>query len=609
MKKLIYITIASFLLINIPACKKGYLDQLPQDRTTIEQVFAHKNTVDNFLANVYSYVRDEASQRYIGGSTSGGPWTGASDEAEYDWSFVFSNYINVGAWGPTTGVVNDFWSNYYTAIRSANYFMAHVGECKEITNQANGAQLLARYIAEARGLRAYYYYNLIKIFGPVVITGDENIAPNAGLADVQRARTPYDSCVLYISSEMDKAAADLPDVPANPSVDAGRMTRSVMMAYKTEMLLTAASDLFNGNPDYASLKNQEGGQLISQQKDPAKWVTAAAAAKAFIDKYVPGTFDLYRENDASGNLDPYLSCRNVMFTDWNKEWIFAKVGADPTTRQYEETPYHAGSDGAIRGSGGLGVTQQMVDAYFMNNGLSINDPGSGYVENGFSSSDGKYTTAGTYNMWTNREPRFYVGITYNGSKWLNTTTSSGTVTTETFYNGNSGKRVGGNDYSPTGYIGRKNIPPGDWRSGNRAWVMLRLANIYLDYAEALNEASPGNADIAKYVNLIRQRAGVPDISSALSQDQMRTAIRKERRVELAFENARYFDTRRWKIAEQTDGGPFYSMDINAGNDLQDPTFYKRTVFENRVFQKKHYLWPIPQQELDVDKNLVQNTGW
>lgn len=609
MKKLIYISIASFLLINIPACKKGYLDQLPQDRTTIEQVFAHKNTVDNFLANVYSYIRDEASQRYIGGSTSGGPWTGASDEAEYDWSFVFSNYINVGAWGPTTGVVNDFWSNYYTAIRSANYFMAHVGECKEITSQANGAQLLARYIAEARGLRAYYYYNLIKIFGPVVITGDENIAPNAGLADVQLARTPYDSCVLYISNEMDKAAADLPDVPANPSVDAGRMTRSVMMAYKTEMLLTAASDLFNGNPDYASLKNQDGGQLINQQKDPAKWATAAAAAKAFIDKYVPGTFDLYRENDGSGNLDPYLSCRNVMFNDWNKEWIFAKVGADPTTRQYEETPYHAGSDGAIRGSGGLGVTQQMVDAYFMSNGLSINDPGSGYVENGFSSSDGKYTTAGTYNMWTNREPRFYVGITYNGSKWLNTTTSSGTVTTETFYNGNSGKRVGGNDYSPTGYIGRKNIPPGDWRSGNRAWVMLRLANIYLDYAEALNESSPGNADIAKYVNLIRQRAGVPDISSALSQDQMRTAIRKERRVELAFENARYFDTRRWKIAEQTDGGPFYSMDINAGNDLQDPAFYKRTVFENRVFQKKHYLWPIPQQELDVDKNLVQNTGW
>jgi hypothetical protein len=192
--------------------------------------------------------------------------------------------------------------------------------------------------------------------------------------------------------------------------------------------------------------------------------------------------------------------------------------------------------------------------------------------------------------------------------WLNTSTSSGTVITETYYNGNSGKRVGGNDYSPTGYIVRKNAPIGDWRVGNRAWLLLRLANIYLDYAEALNESAPGNPDIAKYVNLIRERAGVPPIEN-LSQDLMRQAIRRERRVELAFENTRYFDTRRWKIAEQTDGGPMHGMDINAGNSLTDMSFYKRTVFENRVFQKKHYLWPIPQRELDVDKNLVQNTGW
>lgn len=597
------------ILTSIASCKKGFLDQVPQDRTTIETVFAHKNTVDNFLANVYSYIRDEASQRYIGGQTSGGPWTGASDEAEYDWSFVFSNYINVGAWDPTTGVVNDFWSNYYTAIRSATYFMAHVGECKEITTQANGAQLLARYMAEARGLRAFYYYQLIKTFGPVVIIGESSIAPTAGLGDVQLARAPYDSCVAYIGAEMDKAAADLPETPSNPSVDNGRMTKSVMQAYKSEMLLIAASPLFNGNSDYSSLKNPNGTQLISQANDPTKWATAAASAKAFIDKYVPGTFDLYKETDGSGNLDPYLSCRNVMLNDWNKEWIFAKPNADPTTRAYEETPYHSGSDAAVRGSGGLGVTQEMVDAYFMNNGLSIDDAGSGYVETGFSAAAGKYTSAGTYNMWTNREPRFYVGITYNGSTWLNTTTSSGKIVTQTYYEGNSGKKVGGNDYSPTGYIGRKNVTIGDWRSGNRAWEMLRLANIYLNYAEALNESSPGSADIAKYVNLIRTRAGVPPIATTLTQDQMRIAIRKERRVELAFENVRYFDTRRWKIAEQTDGGPMHSMNINAGSNLTDPTFYQRTVFETRVFQKKHYLWPIPQSEINIDKNLIQNTGW
>ncbi|MEO8111268.1 MAG: RagB/SusD family nutrient uptake outer membrane protein [Ginsengibacter sp.] len=603
MKKVFITCLASVVLLGTWSCKKGFLDQVPADRTTIEQVFAHKNTVDKFLANVYSYIRDEASQRYIGGQTSGGPWTGASDEAEYDWSFVYSNYMNVGAWGPTDGVVNDFWKNYYTGIRSATYFMAHVGEAPEIAN----SPLLPRYIAEARALRAYFYYSLLKIFGPVVIIGDDVVAPDAPLTDVQLARSPYDSCVDYIASEFDKAAADLPD-NIFTSADYGRMTRSVVMAYKAQMLLIAASPLYNGNSDYSSLKNSDGAQLINQQADPSKWAKAAAASKAFLDAYVPGKYKLYVKTDGSGNTDPFVSCRDVMLDDWNEEWIFGKVGGDPGTRQYEGTPYHSGSDGSIRGSGGLGPTQEMVDAYFMNNGLAITDAGSGYVETGFSSSDGKYTTAGTYNMYTNREPRFYVGITYNGRIWLNTTSSSGTVVTQTYYTGNSGKKVGSNDYSPTGYIIRKNIAQ-SYDNNSRSWVMLRLAQVYLDYAEALNESAADNPDIAKYVNLIRERAGVPDLPAGLSQSEMRQAIRRERRVELAFENARYFDTRRWKIAEQTDGGPFFGMDINAGTSVSDPAFYQRTVFENRVFTKQDYLWPIPQQELNVDRNLVQNTGW
>ncbi|HEY8967872.1 MAG TPA: RagB/SusD family nutrient uptake outer membrane protein [Puia sp.] len=598
------------------SCKKGWLDQVPQDRTTIEQVFAHKNTVDNYLANVYSYIRDEAAQRFVGGNNGGGPWTGGSDEAEYDWGFVASNYMNVGSWDPTTGWVNDFWNNYYIAIRNATYFMQHVGECAEITNKPGGQQKLAQYIAEARALRAYYYYNLMRIFGPVIIIGDDIIAPDANLSAVQLSRRPLDTCVAYISSEFDKAANDLPDTYTG--TDQGRMSKAAVLAYKAEMLLTAASPLFNGNTDYASMKNpldskgSGGEQLMPQTYDPNKWTTATSALKSFIDRYVPGTFDLYTN---SGTFDPYLSCREVMYTDWNKEWIFARVGASVDARQYEMCPYNQGADGAIRASGGLGATQQMVDAYFTSNGRSINDPLSGYVETGFSSSDGAYTKAGTYNMYCNREPRFYVGITYNGSTWLNTTTSSGSVVTQLFYNGTSGKRVGGNDYCPTGAIVRKNFPPNTaWSNNQRPWLMLRLANIYLDYAEALNESDPGNPDILKYLNLIRTRAGVPvyggsDIPAPASQAAMRDAIRKERRVELAFENVRYFDTHRWKIAEQTDNGAFYGMNINAGNSLQDPTFYERTIFEVRVFQKKHYLWPIPQSELNVDKMLVQNTGW
>ncbi len=153
---------------------------------------------------------------------------------------------------------------------------------------------------------------------------------------------------------------------------------------------------------------------------------------------------------------------------------------------------------------------------------------------------------------------------------------------------------------------------GDWHNGGRGWVLYRLANVYLNYVEALNEAQPGNPDILKYLNLIRERAGVPQYgvgADALpvpaSQSAMRDAIRRERRVELAFENVHFFDTRQWKIAEQTDNGPAYGLNIN-----QDPpAFYNVVSFENRVFQKKHYLFPIPQNEINIDKALVQNAGW
>jgi hypothetical protein len=142
-------------------------------------------------------------------------------------------------------------------------------------------------------------------------------------------------------------------------------------------------------------------------------------------------------------------------------------------------------------------------------------------------------------------------------------------------------------------------------------VQMRLAQIYLDYAEALNESDPGSTDITKYINLIRERAGIPqygtstDLPVPATQEAMRQAIRLERRVELAFECVRYFDTRRWKIAEQTDAGPFSGLNI----DADGPAFFTTKVFETRVFAKKNYLFPIPQDEMNKDKLLVQNTGW
>ncbi|PTS94205.1 RagB/SusD family nutrient uptake outer membrane protein [Pedobacter sp. HMWF019] len=604
MKKYIYISLVACLTFAT-SCKKGFLDQVPNDRLTLEETFSNRATAEKFLANVYNNIPDEFGQRNPGGGRNSGLWTGGSDEADYVWGFVQSNAMNIGSWDANTGFVGDFWNNYYRGIRSAGFFMANIDKVeKDIT-----PQLRVQYKAEARALRAMFYFYIMRLYGPVILLGEDVIAPDAPAEQVQLPRSSFDECVNYVTSELDKAAADLPVVPSNDD-NYGRITKGIALAFKAQTLLLGASPLYNGNGELAALKNSDGKQLVAQNTDVSKWKRAADAYRAFMDQFVPGTYSLFKKNDASGNFDPYLSCRDIFLTDWNSEVIFARPQSSIGPRQYELTPYHSGQNSDSRGSGGLGATQNQVDAFFMSNGKSIDDQGSGYVKTGYSNfkAPGSPVTANIYNQWVNREPRFYVNITYNGSTWLNT--NNGNITTELYNHGNSGNATGGGDHSTTGYIVRKAMGLGKWDISNRTDILYRLANIYLDYAEALNEAEPGNADVLKYLNLIRERAGIPQYGSSglaapAGQAEMRLAIRKERRVELAFENARYFDTRRWKIAEQTDNGPIYGLNITA--DL--PDFLNVVPFENRVFQKKHYLWPIPSKDVNVDKLLVQNPGW
>jgi len=186
------------------------------------------------------------------------------------------------------------------------------------------------------------------------------------------------------------------------------------------------------------------------------------------------------------------------------------------------------------------------------------------------------------------------------------------VITQFNNNGNSGKATGGNDYTVTGYAVRKAMGLGNWNESNRAGILYRVGNLFLDYVEALNEATPGDPDILNYLNQIRQRAGIPQygagtgqITAPADQAAMRQAIRNERRSELAFENVRYFDTRRWKIAETTDNGPIYGLNITQNL----PNFLTVIPFETRTFTKRHYLFPIPAKDVNSDDLMVQNPGW
>ena len=609
MKRLTYI-IAAGLLLVMGSCKK-YLNTVPDDILTIDDIFASKQNVDKYLANIYNDLPDEFEQRFVGNSNSG-PWTASSDEAKYNWDFNYSNNMNSSVWSNTDGTISTYWTSYYQAIRNATDFMNRIdgANSNEITTSQKGI-----YKGEARGLRALYYYFLLRTYGPVVLIGDNLISADASTDAVRLPRTPFDDCISFVVSQLDSAYGEVPLDPSNNEY--GRITKGICKAYKAEALLLAASPLYNGNTRYSNFKNTDGTQLINQTYDANKWKLAADACKAFMDEFVTsGKYALYTVANDDTATAAYLACKNVVLVDWNKEWIFARSNSGSYMR-YDRTPKHVGFPSDQQGGGAMGVTQTMVDAYFMQNGRPITDANSNYKSTGFTdftppydATNGTPQPISTFNQWVNREPRFYVGVTYNNSYWLYQDNGSDPIITELNYSGNSGRSQSTSDVTPTGYTVRKNCATND---NSRGALLLRLANIYLDYAEALNEYDPSNADILTYLNKIRTRAGIPIYDNADSthvpvpatQSDMRNAIRMERRVELAFENVRYFDTRRWLIAETTDAGPFYGM--NMYKDGSD--FYTKSLLETRVFKQRDYLFPIPNSEVLKDNLLVQNPGW
>ncbi|MGN7988306.1 RagB/SusD family nutrient uptake outer membrane protein [Pedobacter sp. 22226] len=608
MKKILIYTVAALLLVSNYGCKK-FLNQVPDDRLTFDQMYEKKATVERALANVYSTLPDQDQDRSPSALGNIGPWTAASDEADYTLP-NFSENVNTGAWDATAGQVNYHWQNYYRGIQAASSFMANVTKCTDC-NLGN-IDIVNRYYNEAKALRAIYYYYLVRQYGPVILLGNDPIASDAPLAAISKPRNSMDECIDYIVSELEAASAKLPATP-QAAEDYGHITASVADAYKIKALLTAARPLFNGNTDYANLKNQDGKQLINQTYSVAKWTRLATAAKAFLNNANYGSYALYSVTATPTGLPnnafnrAFIATRDVFLNGWNSEIIFGR-GGDVTLYQYSLAPNHAGASGGDKGGSFLSPSQQLVDAYFTANGLPIeNDPS--YTANGTSAfqapdPNDQGVTRAISNMYVNREPRFYANITYSGRKWINT---SSNIVTSFEFNGNAGKSaIANTDYTKTGYTSRKHLTVAGWTNGRTIFTMIRLAEIYLDYIEALQESNPSDPDILIYLNRIRTRAGIPAYGTGglpIPTD-MKDAIRRERRVELAFELDRYFYTREWKIAETTD------TQIRGLNITQNaPGFFTPVVTENRVFQKKHYLWPIPSGEIQKVPVIVQNTGW
>lgn len=592
-----------------------YLDKMPDDQLTLEMVFKDKTRTEDWLAGIYTNIPDPywGYTREINFDPLSDDMAPSTGWEQFGWSVIAKQ---TGNWSPSSDWSPNYWSELPKRIRSAYIFIENV--------KANDAQKVTEADVknmqyEARFLIAYYYSLLIDVYGPIPFNPGVIVAPNASEEELMIGQTPIDITVDWIDKELKELSALLPPTYAE-NQKFGRATSIMCLAVRARMLLSAASPLTNGNPDYKGFVNDKGVELFNSTYDAGKWTKAMDACKELIQVAEANGHKLYYEYNDDGSIDPFLSYQNMMFkktTDGNKEILFARPAT--SSGEYDR---HATPRGTA-GNGGLGVTQSLVDAFFMKNGLPIDDANSGYVEKGFSANaevrntkwievqgNGKVTLPGTYNMYCNREPRFYISVLYNEC-WYRRENR-----TTRFY---SGAWDGGptHDAPQNGYLLRKKVHP-DFDPRNninpyRPGILYRLGEAYLNYAEALNEVTPSDPDILKYVNKIRERGGIPALTAGLSKEDMRKAIQRERRVELNCEGIRYRDIRRWKIGAETLNGNFWGMNFsgtkNSDDESDSKAFFKRSIYQVRKFDKKNYWFPVPQGEMDKNRNLVQNPFW
>lgn len=600
------------IALSFASCE-DFLDKQPEENLTLDDVFSNRIYTRDFLSHIYTWMPTEANMADDGGAWRN-PYTAGCDEMECTYGGAYGHQINNGGWNPTDIKRTQVWQESYMGIRKANMMIERVDECPASEDEKR------RWKGESYFLRAYFHFLAFRAYGPIILA--DHVYQTTENIHVYR-RSPADAVVKFICDDCDKAISLLHDRATWPTNETGRATTIAAYALKSRALLYLASPLYNGNTLFGDLKDPiDGTPLINQVYSEDKWKDAMDAALKCITEAEAVGHKLYDEFKD----DPVKNYQYLFLTDgWNSEMLWAKnIG----TYQHH---FNCGDPAACNGFSILCPTQEMVDAYQMadgstpitgykNNGMEpIINKASGYTEEGFAEEayPGRWEK-GVSNMYVNREPRFYASINFAGALWKTTKASGWTEPhyCEFWYTGMDGRGVvTGSDYCKTGYNMRKLMHPDSKHNEywpRTVWCYIRLGEIYLNAAEAINEYAGPTEECYKYVDAIRNRAGLPGLEKGLSKEQMREKIRHERRIELAFETHRFFDVRRWMIAEETQGVPVHSMNIYEGTNLQDPAFYKRIKVEDRIFESpKHYFFPVEQDEIDKHENneLVQNLGW
>lgn len=620
-------TLLIALLCFVSSCDYlGVSDQLAGGLQNTEQVFDNVSYTKRWYANVFAGIPDYSGINSVNVGAFKNPWTGMCDELVVGYGNS-SKYNNSDRNAANMGFHR--YGDCYKYIRQANIFLQKAHPI--MTTGTQGDQLLEDELtqmkANVRFMRAFYHYLLFEQYGPIILVKDKIY--NA-TEDQDVPRNTVDEVIEYIDSELTAVASELTQEPIFEDKDYRAWpTKGVALAVRAKLWLYAASPLLNGGYREAlSVTNPDGTRLFPDY-DAGKWEKALAACKDFIDYAEAGRYELCKEykDDNGAVIDPDKSVYNL-FQKYTHEIIWATANNDWGGMNGDAFDRRIAPRCEKNGLGSTGVTQELVDAFYMKDGFPVSataylpqstlyqEEGYGTYKDQNDNFSKKYTNVTVSNRYLNREPRFYNTVFFNGRQWP---VSCNQVL---FYNGgNSGVQEG--QATLTGYMLFKRFNrsvsltnPGV-ASQFRPSIIFRLADFYLMYAEAANEVNPNDARVLKYLNLVRERAGLPDIETLNpairgNQELQRAAIQRERQIELATEGQRYFDVRRWMIADKNGEGRQngYVHGMNVRGESNDKEDFNRIVEASQiVFNRKMYLYPMPDSEMRKTKNLVQNPGW
>lgn len=558
------------------SCKKDFLDPRPTDRLNETIVWSSPSLIEaalNYNYNALSYG--------IYSRNSFGDYNimlaDMTDEAVtyYEGYEQRSKFVN-GGLNPDNvreiGLTRLGWNESYNFITRANEFIERIPTITGISQEK-----IDSYEGEIKLLRAWRYFNLLRHFGGVPLI-TKTFKPTEDFSQITRAT--IDETISFIVAEIDQAIAKLPETASVK----GRIDKNIAKAFKSRVLLTIASPLYN------------------PANSMAMWQAAANAAKDLIDNgpySLELDFEKYRQSF-------------IRYDPTNTEMIFVRESDVLTGNGTDEGILPPVSLGPV-GSGGYSYftpLQQFVDAFETADGKAITDPTSGY---------------NAQNPYINREPRFEAFIYHHGSVINGRTLDYRVDDPGTPDNDGGVDRPADGAFwgNPTGYNMKKFINEERFSSDGTAvigftndpvpWIHIRYAEILLNYAEALNEAQPGAADAVNYINKIRNRAGLPDMTGPFTQSALRDKIRHERRIELAFEEHRFWDVRRWKVLETTQSIPVLGAIITGPNPGSVTYRYDKPPYSgyaaDRIFLPRNYFWPVTREELRTLPGLTQTPGY